>query len=122
MRGLSVSCSTCTGVPLSTQWGSQGYFYPIQIAQYGLSHYSKHLLDTSRTTQLLDDAETNSRPSPHWHHAGGSSLRVIRDSERGSNVLEFNTAGWCYELYKLSKSNLFSTVCVCEAVNMLFLR
>ena len=34
-----------TGVPLSTQWGPQGYFYPIQISQYGLSHYSKFAVE-----------------------------------------------------------------------------
>ncbi|CAI9595865.1 unnamed protein product [Staurois parvus] len=41
-----VKCiSGVEGVPLSTQWGPQGYFYPIQIAQYGLSHYSKNLTE-----------------------------------------------------------------------------
>jgi heparosan-N-sulfate-glucuronate 5-epimerase len=39
-----VKCiSAIEGVPISIQWGPQGYFYPIQIAQYGLSHYSKQL-------------------------------------------------------------------------------
>ncbi|KAJ8417187.1 hypothetical protein AAFF_G00284140 [Aldrovandia affinis] len=41
-----VKCiSGVEGVPLSTQWGPQGYFYAIQIAQYGLSHYSKNLTE-----------------------------------------------------------------------------
>ena len=30
-----------TGVPVSNQWDKNGYIYPIQVAQYGLSHYSK---------------------------------------------------------------------------------
>ena len=30
---------------MSTQWGPEGYFYPIQVAQYGLSHYSKYVLE-----------------------------------------------------------------------------
>ena len=38
-----------TGVPISAQWAQKGYYYPIQIAQYGLSHYSKYLSDRSRT-------------------------------------------------------------------------
>ncbi|VDK85514.1 unnamed protein product [Litomosoides sigmodontis] len=29
------------GVPLSTQWSTVPYFYPIQIAQYALQHYSR---------------------------------------------------------------------------------
>ncbi|VDO16253.1 unnamed protein product [Brugia timori] len=29
------------GVPLSTQWSAVPYFYPIQIAQYALQHYSR---------------------------------------------------------------------------------
>uniref|UniRef100_A0A0R3RT09 heparosan-N-sulfate-glucuronate 5-epimerase n=1 Tax=Elaeophora elaphi TaxID=1147741 RepID=A0A0R3RT09_9BILA len=29
------------GVPLSTQWSTTPYFYPIQIAQYALQHYSR---------------------------------------------------------------------------------
>lgn len=30
-----------SGVPLSTQWSVVPYFYPIQIAQYALQHYSR---------------------------------------------------------------------------------
>ena len=29
------------GVPVSNQWDKNGYIYPIQVAQYGLSHFSK---------------------------------------------------------------------------------
>lgn len=35
-----VKCiSASEGVPVSTQWEPQGYYYPTQIAQFGLSHY-----------------------------------------------------------------------------------
>lgn len=41
-----VKCiSASDGVPISTQWEAQGYHYPTQIAQFGLSHYSKNLTD-----------------------------------------------------------------------------
>lgn len=30
-------------VPVSIQWNSRGHFYPIQIAQFGLSHFNKYL-------------------------------------------------------------------------------
>ncbi|XP_012554968.1 D-glucuronyl C5-epimerase [Hydra vulgaris] len=32
-------------VPISTQWDKKGYYYPTQIAQYGLSHLSKHYIE-----------------------------------------------------------------------------
>ena len=52
-----VKCvSAIEGVPISTQWSRQGYFYPIQIAQFGLSHYSKEL---QRTKEDKDDDEGN---------------------------------------------------------------
>ena len=33
-------------VPITTQWDVKGYYYPTQIAQYGLSHLSKHFSPT----------------------------------------------------------------------------
>jgi len=32
-------------VPVSSQWNSSGYYYPTQIAQYALSHYSKYVVE-----------------------------------------------------------------------------
>lgn len=29
------------GVPISSQWNKSGHIYPIQVAQFGLSHWSK---------------------------------------------------------------------------------
>ncbi|ODM97495.1 D-glucuronyl C5-epimerase [Orchesella cincta] len=45
------------GVPISTQWSSQGYFYPIQIAQFGLSHFSKFLVEGEPHRLMIEDAE-----------------------------------------------------------------
>jgi len=36
-----------TGVPISTQWSIEGYYYPIQISQFGLAAYSKNKTDTN---------------------------------------------------------------------------
>ena len=41
--------SAHTEVPMSSQWNSDGYYYPTQIAQYGLSHYSKHIAERRRS-------------------------------------------------------------------------
>ncbi|THD24727.1 D-glucuronyl C5-epimerase [Fasciola hepatica] len=38
------------GVPISSQWDPRGYPYAIQIAQFGLSHYTK-MLDLKRSIQ-----------------------------------------------------------------------
>lgn len=42
-----VKCiSAVDGVPISTQWEKRGYYYPTQIAQFGLSHYSKNFTES----------------------------------------------------------------------------
>ena len=39
------------GVPFSTQWSPEGYFYPVQIAQYGLAAYSRNVTTSSYDSQ-----------------------------------------------------------------------
>ena len=34
-------------MPISTQWSIEGYYYPIQISQFGLAAYSKNKTDTN---------------------------------------------------------------------------
>ncbi|ELT98840.1 hypothetical protein CAPTEDRAFT_116543, partial [Capitella teleta] len=76
-------------VPLSTQWGPQGYFYPIQIAQYGLSHFSKHLVRSTRNASLLEDAE--SRDTSKWSTIGDAKVLNSKDAETGSRVIAFHS-------------------------------
>lgn len=45
------------GVPISTQWGSQGYFYPIQISQYALSHYSKNVKEKTAHHTVYENGD-----------------------------------------------------------------
>lgn len=55
-----VKCvSGVDGVPVSTQWESQGYYYPTQIAQFGLSHYSKNLTEPEPRVTIIEDGEKN---------------------------------------------------------------
>ncbi|MBN3318770.1 GLCE epimerase, partial [Atractosteus spatula] len=86
-----VKCiSGIEGVPLSTQWGPQGYFYPIQIAQYGLSHYSKNLTERPPHVEVYDTAEDrDSRPSG-WAVPRGCSLTSVYDKSRASMVRQFS--------------------------------
>lgn len=37
--------------------GQQGYFYPIQIAQFGLSHFSKFLTEGEPKRAILEDGD-----------------------------------------------------------------
>ncbi|XP_061671344.1 D-glucuronyl C5-epimerase B-like isoform X1 [Syngnathoides biaculeatus] len=88
-----VKCiSGVEGVPLSTQWGPQGYFYAIQIAQYGLSHYSKNLTERSPHLVVYDTAEErDSRASPAtWSVPKGCSLSRVQDKSRASSVRQFS--------------------------------
>lgn len=82
-----------SGVPLSNQWGQQGYFYPIQIAQYGLSHYSKYVKKSVKSRQpvVIEDAEDGS--SSHWAVTGDGTVHNVFDADAHSRVIQFQTSG-----------------------------
>ncbi|KAF3832907.1 hypothetical protein F7725_026572 [Dissostichus mawsoni] len=82
----------CISVPLSTQWGPQGYFYAIQIAQYGLSHYSKNLTERPPHVEVYDTAEDrDSRASSApWSVPKGCVLSRVHDKTRASSVRQFS--------------------------------
>ncbi|KAG8291443.1 D-glucuronyl C5-epimerase [Homalodisca vitripennis] len=86
-----VKCiSAIEGVPVSTQWESQGYFYPTQIAQFGLSHYSKNLTEPEPRRKVLEDG---SSVTPEWViGAGAIAVRSV-EPPRHSHVLKFQTSG-----------------------------
>ena len=82
------------GVPLSNQWGHQGYFYPIQIAQYGLSHYSKYVKKSAKSSRppiVIEDAEDGS--SSRWSVTGDAAVHSVFDADAHSRVIQFQTAG-----------------------------
>lgn len=83
------------GVPLSTQWGPQGYFYAIQIAQYGLSHYSKNLTERPPHVEIYDTAEErDSRASTApWSVPKGCSLSRVHDKSRATSARQFSAPG-----------------------------
>ncbi|XP_055133951.1 D-glucuronyl C5-epimerase isoform X4 [Symphalangus syndactylus] len=87
-----VKCiSGVEGVPLSTQWGPQGYFYPIQIAQYGLSHYSKNLTEKPPHIEVYETAEDrdkNNKPND-WTVPKGCFMANVADKSRFTNVKQF---------------------------------
>lgn len=40
-------CLNVSGVPLTTQWDTKGYYYPTQVCQYALAHWSKYVVDSN---------------------------------------------------------------------------
>lgn len=112
-----VKCiSAIEGVPISIQWGPQGYFYPIQIAQYGLSHYSKQLKrskdeeeedeserpkrrgfdwlrdnDVTRQMETIEDAEDRGHLAKWAMPRDEAKVTRIMDAELETNVFHFQT-------------------------------
>lgn len=95
-------------MPLSSQWSSDGYYYPTQIAQYGLSHYSKHIADRRRSNTLTPhssgtpaaDRLEESRwtmTDDSWQRmattAATTGLGRVYDAEMRRFVYHFKTAG-----------------------------
>lgn len=85
-----VKCiSAIDGVPVSIQWEPLGYYYPTQIAQFGLAHYSKNLTEPEPRRKVIDDSES---VLAAWTESKGSVIARIKDSSKYSEVLQFSTA------------------------------
>ena len=79
------------GVPISTQWEPSGHQYPIQIAQFGLSHYSKQIVDgPPKSSNLLTG---NDLDLDLWRYNGKVAPRSMFDRGRNTDVIEFQTSG-----------------------------
>ncbi|ETN77447.1 D-glucuronyl C5-epimerase [Necator americanus] len=80
-----------TGVPMSTQWSATPYYYPIQIAQYGLQHYSRMIVNKTVAKASIKGTEsTEWKGSAAMHD---TSERVFyRDAEKG-DVVNISTSG-----------------------------
>lgn len=86
-----VKCITAIeGVPISTQWEPAGHYYPIQIAQFALSHYSKHLKEGEPDRiYLLNGGETD---MGSWLKGGGVKAKSVWNKNRSSQVVEFQSS------------------------------
>ncbi|XP_022090323.1 D-glucuronyl C5-epimerase-like [Acanthaster planci] len=79
------------GVPISIQWGVQGYFYAIQVAQFGLSHYSKNLTAKEPKIKVFENGEEGD--VERWNLADrASQISAVYDDTARSNVIEFQTS------------------------------
>ncbi|XP_043190302.1 D-glucuronyl C5-epimerase B-like isoform X3 [Amphibalanus amphitrite] len=72
------------GVPVTTQWRPSGFFYVIQIAQFGLSHYSRNLTEPPPNYYELLPSRNGA--------SSGATFSWVRDSELNEDVAEFSPA------------------------------
>lgn len=77
------------GVPVSTQWNPHGYYYPTQIAQFGLSHYSKNLTLPSPKVRVIENGQLN----PLWNVPKTSKIQISFNAQVNSNVIDFSSTG-----------------------------
>ncbi|XP_060528663.1 D-glucuronyl C5-epimerase isoform X2 [Cylas formicarius] len=85
-----VKCiSGIEAVPVSTQWESQGYYYPTQIAQFGLSHYSKNLTEPDPRRKVIEDGNSH---LANWMVPPFANLKRTWDKSANKNVLQFRTS------------------------------
>ncbi|KAE9418949.1 hypothetical protein Angca_008118, partial [Angiostrongylus cantonensis] len=83
--------SAQTGVPMSTQWSSIPYYYPIQIAQYGLQHYSRMIANKSYDEEIVMGLK-----STEWKGSAGmheTSERIFYSDDERGNIVNVTTAG-----------------------------
>lgn len=103
-----VKCVSATeGVPVSTQWESQGYYYPTQIAQFGLSHYSKNLTEPEPRRKVIEDAD---REMANWSGPAPSGVKRVFNAEVGSKVLQFFTTDTFANSLKLKMDHVLDFV------------
>ncbi|XP_066295809.1 D-glucuronyl C5-epimerase B-like [Branchiostoma lanceolatum] len=90
IRDRVKAISGLEGVPVSTQWGPDPYFYPIQIAQFGLSHYSKNLTEKEPRVTVFERGDGQVRA--RWESPGKlSQVESVSDKGCGCRVLQFST-------------------------------
>ncbi|XP_055331960.1 D-glucuronyl C5-epimerase-like [Paramacrobiotus metropolitanus] len=82
-----VKCiSAIEGVPVSSQWSTSGHVYPVQVAQFGLSHYSKNISEERPRHRLVANFERDF----DFDVPRGSYAERIEDSEKELWVLNFS--------------------------------
>jgi len=74
---------------VSTQWNPHGYYYPTQIAQFGLSHYSKNVILPSPKIEILEHGQLN----PNWKIPETSKLQIVFNEQFSKNVVHFSSQG-----------------------------
>lgn len=104
-----------TGVPISIQWSPDGYHYPIQISQYGLSHYSKYLREDPPHILILMDG--SDQYMKQWLLPDTKSrVNIVKNAEKGWNVVEFATSGMYCDIF-----NFHNHISLLQSLNIVSL-
>lgn len=108
MRDRVKCVNGADGVPISTQWESQGYFYPTQIAQFGLSHFSKNLTEPEPRRKIIEDGD---KAQADWVTPKNTSILTRTfNMKTGSKVVNFQTAKGLESAIALSLSHVLDLV------------
>lgn len=84
-----VKCiSGIEGVPISTQWNAEGYFYATQIAQFGLTHYSKNFTDVEPRRHIIENGDD---VQAEWE-LNGNTIKRTYLAEKFSECVPFAAA------------------------------
>lgn len=103
-----VKCvSAIEGVPISTQWESQGYHYPTQIAQFGLSHYSKNLTEPEPRRKVIEDAD---KELAKWAVPYPGSIERVYDPHVESRIMKFKSGELFMDAIKLKMEHVLDFV------------
>ncbi|KAL1501825.1 hypothetical protein ABEB36_007079 [Hypothenemus hampei] len=107
VRGRVKCIGAVDGVPVSTQWDSQGYHYPTQIAQFGLAHYSKNLTEPEPRVTLFEDSDS---VLGQWRVP--TSGKIVRNfvTKLNSHVLQFKTSDQYSEGIQLEMEHVMDFV------------
>lgn len=89
MRDRVKCISGVDGVPISTQWSAEGYFYATQIAQFGLSHYSKNFTDQEPRVRVLENGDEERGAWISTNQA--TTINVVYIPDRYSNCVNYST-------------------------------
>lgn len=99
--------SAKAGVPISSQWQARGHFYPIQIAQFGLSHFSKFLTVGQPRVVSLDSGDFFNRKAVTYLIPSDASLkRVLSEDNQQQKVLLINGRDLVIKIKRKSNNDL----------------
>ncbi|KAK3773500.1 hypothetical protein RRG08_009272 [Elysia crispata] len=60
VRAMLQCVTASEGVPLAVQWNPAGYFYAIAVAQFGLAHHAKGVIDGNPAPKMLSNGKRGS--------------------------------------------------------------
>ncbi|GFO42594.1 D-glucuronyl c5-epimerase [Plakobranchus ocellatus] len=91
VRGMLLCTTASEGVPLAIQWDPAGYFYPITVAQFGLAHHAKGIVNGNPEPKVLSSGDLG---PAGWKlpQDGSGSIKVVEEQVKGvtRKVLAFN--------------------------------